>query len=80
MTNILKSPLEQQIFQLGKRQARLSSIEMLLEVKFGYEGLRLMPKISGITDFEQLGKIYLSIIAVATLEEVRLVIEREFDQ
>lgn len=75
MTDILKSPLYQEIFQLGKRQERLSSIELVLEVKFGNKGLSFMPKIYEVFDFEQLGRIYLSIITVETLEELKLVME-----
>ncbi|MBD2690530.1 hypothetical protein [Anabaena catenula] len=74
MEDILKSPLEQQIFQLGQRQGILSSIEMLLEVKFGKEGLKFMPKISDISDFDQLKTIYRSLLTVKDIEEVKLII------
>jgi len=79
MSVLLESPWYQQILQegeiRGQRRERLSSIESYLKVKFGNEGLKFMPKISEISDFEQLGKIYLSIIAVESLEELRLVME-----
>jgi predicted transposase YdaD len=75
MTVLRESPWYQEILQRGKREERLSNIESYLKVKFGDEGLQLMPKISQTSDFEQLGKIYLSIIAVENLEELRLVVE-----
>ena len=75
MTVLRESPWYEEILQRGKREERLSNIESYLKVKFGDEGLQLMPKISQTSDFEQLGKIYLSIIAVENLEELRLVVD-----
>ncbi|MBD2690529.1 Rpn family recombination-promoting nuclease/putative transposase [Anabaena catenula] len=66
---------EQQGEQKGEKKDRLSSIELCLEVKFGNEGLKFMPKISEISDFETLKTIQRSILTVETLEELRIVIE-----
>jgi hypothetical protein len=75
MTVLRESPWYEEILQRGKREERLSNIESYLKVKFDDEGLKFMPKISQTSDFEQLGKIYLSIIAVESLEELRLVVD-----
>lgn len=61
--------------QKGKREERISSIELSLEVKFGNEGLKFMPKISEISDFETLKIIQRSILTVESLEELRLIME-----
>jgi hypothetical protein len=42
-------------------------------VKFGNEGLNLMPKIVEISDLETLKTIQRSILTVKSLEELRLV-------
>lgn len=75
MSVLRESPWYEEILQRGKREERLSNIESYLKVKFGDEGLKFMPKISQISDFELLGKIYLSIIAVESLEELKAVIQ-----
>ncbi len=75
MTVLRESPWYEEILQRGKREERLSNIESYLKVKFDDEGLKFMPKISQTSDFEQLGKIYLSIIAVESLEELKLVMD-----
>ncbi|MBD2571408.1 Rpn family recombination-promoting nuclease/putative transposase [Anabaena lutea] len=75
MTVLRESPWYEEILQRGKREERLSNIESYLKVKCGDEGLKFMPKISEISDFELLGKIYLSIIAVESLEELKLVMD-----
>ncbi|MFM7370680.1 MAG: hypothetical protein ACKO2Z_23395 [Sphaerospermopsis kisseleviana] len=56
-------------------EERISSIELSLEVKFGNEGLKFMPKISEISDFETLKTIQRSILTVESLEELRLIME-----
>ena len=75
MTVLRESPWYQEILQRGKREERLSNIELSLEVKFGNEGLKLMPKISQISDLETLKTIQRSILTVASLQELRLVME-----
>jgi predicted transposase YdaD len=75
MTVLRESPWYEEILQRGKREERLSNIELSLEVKFGNEGLKLMPKISQISDLETLKTIQRSILTVASLQELRLVME-----
>lgn len=83
MTVLRESPWYQEILQQGEQQGeqkgekkdRLSSIELCLEVKFGDEGLKFMPKISEISDLERLKIIQRSILTVETLEELKLVME-----
>jgi hypothetical protein len=53
---------------------RISNIEMTLEMKFGNEGLQLMPQIAQILDSENLKVILRSIIVANTVEEVRQLI------
>lgn len=69
-----KSFFYQEILQKGREEGRrlerLSSIELSLEVKFGSEGLQLMPKISEISDLEQLKEIQRGILTANTLDEL----------
>jgi hypothetical protein len=55
----------------GRREEKISSIEMLLEMKFGTQALQLMPEISQITNLEQLKTIQQAIKTVESLEELR---------
>ena len=69
-----ESPWYQQIREEGRqegRQVMLSSIELILEMKFGQEGLQLMPKISQVTDLEQLKNLQRSILTVNTFDELQ---------
>ncbi len=83
MSVLRESPWYQEILQQGEQQGeqkgekkdRLSSIGLCLEVKFGNEGLKFMPKISQISDLETLKTIQRSILTVASLQELRLVME-----
>jgi predicted transposase YdaD len=70
MAVLRESPWYQQIL----REERLSSIEMGLELKFGNEGLQLMPQISQISDLERLKAIQRGILTVNTLDELRQLI------
>ncbi|WP_414587710.1 hypothetical protein [Scytonema sp. PCC 10023] len=47
---------------------------MGLEVKFGSEGLKLMPEISQISDLEKLKAIQRAILTVNTLDQLRQLI------
>ena len=75
MTVLRESPWYEEILQRGKREERLSSIELCLEVKFGNEGLKFMPKISEISDLETLKTIQRSILTVASLEELKHILQ-----
>ncbi|MBD1906727.1 hypothetical protein NDI37_14920 [Funiculus sociatus GB2-A5] len=70
-----ESPWYQEIIregqQLGMQQGMLSGIELALELKFGNEGLQLMPEISNIQDVERLKAIAQAIKTVNSLDELR---------
>ncbi|BAZ26125.1 hypothetical protein NIES4073_70310 [Kalymmatonema gypsitolerans NIES-4073] len=78
MAVLNESPWYQQILregeQRGRREEKLSSIEMGLEVKFGAEGLQMMPEISQISDLERLKAIQRAILTVNTLDQLRQLI------
>ncbi len=57
--------------QQGMQQGLLSGIELALELKFGAEGLQLMPEISNIQDVERLKAIAQAIKTVNSLDELR---------
>ena len=78
MAILRESPWYQEILGEGEARGRteqmLSNIEMSLEVKFGNDGLQLMPQIAQKTDLEELQAILRSIIAVNTIEELQQVL------
>lgn len=53
------------------RQILLESIELGLELKFGSEGLNLLPEISLLQDIEQLRAVQAGLRTVSTVEELR---------
>ena len=57
--------------QRGEKRGIVSAIELSLEIKFGDEGLQLMPKISQITDLEQLKNIQREIMTANNIAELR---------
>ncbi|MEP0850136.1 hypothetical protein NC991_06945 [Funiculus sociatus GB1-A4] len=75
MAVLRESPWYQEILregqQLGMQQGMLSGIELALELKFGTEGLQLMPEISNIQDVERLKAIAQAIKTVNSLDELR---------
>jgi len=71
MAILQESPWYQQIREEGGREVMLSSIELILEIKFGQEGLQLMPKISQVADLEQLKNLQRSILTVNTFNELQ---------
>ena len=78
MAILTESPWYQQILRegetRGERRGIISGIELDLEVKFGEEGLHLMPQISQITDLEQLKVIQRGVKTVNSLEELQRLI------
>ncbi|ODH01694.1 transposase [Nostoc sp. KVJ20] len=58
----------------GRQEEILSGIELALEIKFGAEGLQLMPEISQISDLDRLKAIQQGIKSVNTLDELRQLI------
>ena len=79
MTVLRESPWYQEILRegelSGKEQGRqeqaLSNIETMLRVKFGSDGLQLMPQIAQITDLESLNEIIQNILTLNTIEELQ---------
>jgi hypothetical protein len=63
--------VERRGIQKGMREGLLEGIEMGLELKFGSEGLTIIPEISQIQDVDVLRAILTSIKTVNTLEELR---------
>lgn len=78
MAVLRESPWYQQILregeQRGRREEMLSGIELALEIKFGTEGLQLMPEISHISDLDRLKAIQQGIKSMNTLNELRQII------
>jgi hypothetical protein len=62
--------IEQIGIEKGRREELLSAIDLLLKLKFGEAGLRLMPEISQLEDLSLLRAVRDNIWTVATLEEV----------
>lgn len=79
MAILSESPWYQQILQEGERRGRqeglqqgiLLSIETGLELKFGAEGLELLPEISQISDLERLKAIQREVMTANTLDQLR---------
>ncbi|MEH2111879.1 Rpn family recombination-promoting nuclease/putative transposase [Nostoc sp.] len=75
MAILRESPWYQQILREGEERGRreeiLSGIELALEIKFGTEGLQVMPEISQIYDLDRLRAIHQGIKSVNTLDELR---------
>jgi hypothetical protein len=65
----IEQGIEQSLSQM--RQILLESLELGLELKFGHEGLSLLPEISQIEDVEQLRVIQARLKTVSTVEELR---------
>ena len=63
----------------GIRVGVLEGIGASLEIKFGSDGLSLLPEISLIEDIEQLRKILAGIKTVSTVEELRLFYQPKTD-
>ena len=55
----------------ARRESLLEGIEVSLEVKFGSEGLNLLPEISQIYDIERLRAILVRIKTANSLSELR---------
>ncbi len=61
----------QQGLQLGRRQGLLDAISLGVRLKFGSDGLWLLPEMRRIEDVEILEAIYDSIEVVKTPDELR---------
>ncbi|YAF93922.1 MAG: hypothetical protein AB3A66_14940 [Nodularia sp. CChRGM 3473] len=63
--------IEQRGVERGRRENFLGNIATILEVKFGREGLELMPQITQVSDLDRLQEILRSIVLVSTIAELR---------
>lgn len=63
--------IERMAEQRGIKLGLLEGIKMDLELKFGNEGLQLLPEISQIEDLEVLRAVYAALKRVNTLSELR---------
>lgn len=70
----------QQGIQQGLREGLLLGIELGLELKFGSEGLRLLPEISKIEDVDVLRAIKEGLKIVNTLAELRYIYQQDAPQ
>jgi len=57
----------------GRVEGLLSGIKLMLEMKFGADGLRLLPEIEQIPDPDVLAAVLAAIKDVPTLDELRRV-------
>lgn len=74
MPVLRESPWYKEIDQRARRENLLSNIEIGLEVKFGSEGLELMPQINQILDFERLTAILRIVFVANAIEELQQVL------
>lgn len=63
--------------RIGIRQGLLEGISLGLRLKFGSEGLGVLPEISEISDVEQLRAILAGLAEVNTLDELRFIYQRQ---
>ncbi|MEH2300403.1 MAG: Rpn family recombination-promoting nuclease/putative transposase [Nostoc sp.] len=78
MTVLRESPWYQEILREGEARGELrgilSSIEINLELKFGDNGLQLMPQINQINDLERLKTILRNVVTTNNIEELQQVL------
>ncbi|MEI1377531.1 Rpn family recombination-promoting nuclease/putative transposase [Nostoc sp. UHCC 0926] len=78
MTVLRESPWYQEILREGEARGELrgilSSIEINLELKFGDNGLQLMPQINQINDLERLKTILRNVVTANNIEELQQVL------
>ena len=84
MAVLLESPWYNEILKEGEKRGKeegrqeglLSGIATVLEVKFGAEGLELLPEIEGIDSVETLETILSALKTVSSIEQVRSLYDR----
>jgi hypothetical protein len=57
--------------RIGIRKGLMEGIEALLEVRFGAEGLQVMPEVRAVQDAEKLRALLQTIKTATNLDEVR---------
>jgi len=60
----------------GKLEGKLKGIEMVLDSKFGIEGLRLLPEIRKVKDIDILETIRVALRSAKTVEELRSIYQQ----
>jgi len=65
----------QQGVQQGIRQGLIEAIEMGLQLRFGAEGYRLMPKIYQIEDVHALRAVKDAVRSMKNIDEIKMVID-----
>ncbi|WP_242044482.1 hypothetical protein [Anabaena azotica] len=58
----------------GKREGIISSIRINLNLKFGEDGLQLLPQINQIDDEVELNEVFSKIATAQTIEELRQIL------
>ncbi len=71
MAILTESPWYQEILNRGRQEEIISGIELGLELKFGENGLEILPEISSINDLDKLKLIRRGIKTVNSLAELR---------
>jgi len=66
--------IEQRGIERGRRENFVSNIATILELKFGSEGLELMPQITQVSNLERLQEILRSIVVANTIAELQNVV------
>ncbi|UKO97350.1 Rpn family recombination-promoting nuclease/putative transposase [Nostoc sp. UHCC 0870] len=79
MAVLRESPWYKEILERGRQEGAelaLQGIEMLLDIKFGSEGLELMPAIYQVNDLERLKSIQQAIKTANTVEDLLLEVQK----
>jgi predicted transposase YdaD len=64
------------VYQEAFEEGKLEGIEMVLDSKFGIEGLHLMPEIRNVKDINILETIIAALMSAKTIEEVRSIYQQ----
>jgi predicted transposase YdaD len=64
------------VYQEAFEEGKLEGIEMVLDSKFGVEGLRLIPEIRKVKDMDVLETIRVALRSAKTIEELRSIYQQ----
>jgi len=80
LIDIKETKIYQEAFEEGKLEGKLEGmlkgIEMVLDNKFGIEGLRLLPEIRKVKDMDILETIRVALRSAKTVEELRSIYQQ----
>jgi hypothetical protein len=62
--------------RLARKQELLAGLEVALKLKFGAEGLQVLPELRQLREVDQLRAVLQAIETVTTLDELRQVVAR----